>query len=95
MQTLVTPVTAFTINGSDGDFGRYVGSGFNEFLLSAELAGVGTSFRGTLTQTITVTGVPEPATWALLIAGFGLTGAALRRRSQGPVNLRRVRVRPL
>ena len=25
-------------------------------------------------------GVPEPANWALLIAGFGLTGATLRRR---------------
>lgn len=24
--------------------------------------------------------VPEPASWALLIAGFGLTGAAMRRR---------------
>ncbi len=27
-----------------------------------------------------LTAVPEPASWALLIAGFGLTGAALRRR---------------
>ncbi len=26
-------------------------------------------------------GVPEPASWALLIAGFGLTGAAMRRRA--------------
>ena len=25
-------------------------------------------------------GIPEPASWALLIAGFGLTGAAMRRR---------------
>ena len=27
-----------------------------------------------------VGGVPEPASWALLIAGFGFTGAAMRRR---------------
>lgn len=26
------------------------------------------------------TGVPEPMTWALMLAGFGLTGSALRRR---------------
>jgi hypothetical protein len=25
-------------------------------------------------------GVPEPATWAMMIAGFGLTGMAIRRR---------------
>ena len=24
--------------------------------------------------------VPEPASWAMLIAGFGLTGAMMRRR---------------
>jgi hypothetical protein len=28
----------------------------------------------------TITAVPEPATWALLISGFALTGVALRRR---------------
>jgi hypothetical protein len=28
-------------------------------------------------------GVPEPATWAMMIAGFGLAGAALRRRNGG------------
>lgn len=27
-----------------------------------------------------VTGVPEPASWAMLIGGFGMVGAALRRR---------------
>lgn len=29
-----------------------------------------------------VAGVPEPASWALLITGFGLAGAAVRRRRQ-------------
>jgi len=27
--------------------------------------------------------VPEPATWTLMIAGFGLVGATMRRRSPG------------
>ena len=31
-------------------------------------------------EVVQVAGVPEPQSWALLIAGFGLTGAALRRR---------------
>ncbi|GGE08224.1 lipoprotein [Polymorphobacter glacialis] len=30
---------------------------------------------------ITAAGVPEPASWAMLIAGFGLVGASMRRRT--------------
>jgi hypothetical protein len=30
--------------------------------------------------------VPEPASWAMLIAGFGLTGATLRRRRYAALN---------
>jgi len=39
--------------------------------------------------TLTVTGggaVPEPASWAMLITGFALIGAALRRRQALPFN---------
>lgn len=30
----------------------------------------------------TPTGVPEPMTWAMMIAGFGMIGAAMRRRAE-------------
>jgi hypothetical protein len=33
-----------------------------------------------------VGGVPEPASWAMLIAGFGLTGAAMRHRRGAATN---------
>lgn len=31
--------------------------------------------------------VPEPATWAMLIAGFGLVGTAMRRQRMAPVRV--------
>jgi hypothetical protein len=36
-----------------------------------------------LAPTPTVTAVPEPATWALMLTGFGLAGAAMRSRRRG------------
>ena len=30
-------------------------------------------------------GVPEPATWAMLVAGFGMIGAGMRKRTRTPV----------
>jgi PEP-CTERM motif len=53
----------------------YSGSGFN-FQYTAFIA-------SPFVQT--GPGVPEPATWSLLIGGFGLTGAALRRRRRAAV----------
>ena len=41
------------------------------------------TYRMTTGQIYTAFAVPEPATWALLICGFGLTGQALRRRRAG------------
>ncbi len=37
--------------------------------------------------TYSVTAVPESATWTLLIAGFGITGATLRRPRRSPTKI--------
>ena len=37
------------------------------------------------TFTLTQSAVPEPATWAMMITGFGLVGAAMRRRQRAVV----------
>jgi hypothetical protein len=40
----------------------------------------GREFLDNVSVTQVAGGVPEPATWALMIGGFGIAGAALRRR---------------
>jgi hypothetical protein len=40
------------------------------------------SYSGVITFAPNVAAVPEPGTWALMIAGFGGAGAVLRRRRQ-------------
>ena len=42
--------------------------------------GVGDESWSLQDVTVNTLGVPEPATWALMIGGFGMAGAALRRR---------------
>jgi hypothetical protein len=44
--------------------------------------GFSKSFEGTATLTSYMSDAPEPAVWALLIAGFGLAGGTLRRRAK-------------
>lgn len=38
----------------------------------------------TVTQIPFAESVPEPASWAMMIAGFGIAGAAMRTRRSGP-----------
>ena len=38
-----------------------------------------------VTQDAVTAGVPEPATWGLMLLGFGAAGAALRRRTARPL----------
>ena len=60
-------------------------AGFKQFLFATRVGG-DVSYGGQLGQgyridSITAnSAVPEPATWAMLITGFGLVGAAARRR---------------
>ena len=72
-----------SVYGSDGTtlLGQLTASG-----LSRGTSG-GVAVRGFAASfdTIGLTAVPEPASWAMMIAGFGLVGAAMRRRRETAV----------
>lgn len=50
------------------------------FLISGNCASGCPAGFGVRLDSVPVSGVPETATWAMLIAGFGLVGATMRRR---------------
>lgn len=53
-------------------------------LFSGDGISAGEDFAGVVTIS-NGAAVPEPATWALMISGFGLAGMALRRRRAATV----------
>lgn len=58
---------------SDGRFG-------NVWLIGAATSNPDSRPDGFRLRSITVTAVPEPGTWAMMLMGFGFVGAAIRRR---------------
>ena len=75
-----------------GGTGRFTGStgtilsrGRLSFAPNPGGPGVVGVFNGRVSGELNIPGaVPEPAAWAMMIAGFGLTGAAARKRSARP-----------
>lgn len=66
---------------------RYTGS-FTADAASTTLLFVNTAGgpnEGVFLDGVSVTAVPEPSTWAMLILGFGVIGTAVRRRKQTAV----------
>lgn len=63
-----------------------IGNGNNQFTVSGSgITNLGFTFNPGITaarqfRVEGVSAVPEPATWGLMIAGFGIAGASLRRR---------------
>ena len=54
----------------------FVNAGAHTIFVRGTLAGDIGSYGGTLN--VAVPGVPEPATWAMMILGFGMVGAGMR-----------------
>jgi hypothetical protein len=67
------------IDGLVGFYGIVSSSAVNKLTVSA---GAGCCVETYSLDNMTFGVVPEPATWAMLIAGFGLVGTAVRRRRE-------------
>lgn len=70
---------SFTL--ADGISYNFYYSGTQLFELNSVLAPGGFPDGDAPISSATLTAVPEPATWGMMILGFGVLGAAMRRRS--------------
>ena len=84
--TLGGTVTHSTGSNADLDWrvftGRFVATGPSTTISFANLTGG--QNEGVFLDAVSLAAVPEPATWALMILGFGAIGGALRRRRATP-----------
>jgi hypothetical protein len=78
--------TVFTFGGTDGDPNPEKLSGTTQLAagtFTLNINGTNTSGPGTLFGSVTAGAVPEPATWAMFLMGFGAVGYSMRGRKVG------------
>lgn len=67
---------------ADTVFGDASFTDYNGHTNTINAGGFNDASKWTVAAAGDVGGVPEPATWALMISGFGMAGSALRRRAK-------------
>ncbi|MBS0502935.1 MAG: PEPxxWA-CTERM sorting domain-containing protein [Proteobacteria bacterium] len=77
----ITGLTAFTITPNAPTFGFFIKNpGGAPQVTNLSYSANGKIFSSSQVAVQALAAVPEPASWALMIGGFGLAGAALRTR---------------
>lgn len=84
IDVLLNGVSIFNVTGNGGGGTGWVLQTVNFGAPTASVlsfAAIGTSDSlGGYLEDVRLTGVPEPATWAMMLGGFGFVGAMMRRR---------------
>ncbi len=75
------PVLAFNDPFSQYTY-TYTATGAGSLQAYIRARGAGSDNVGIVIDNVSLSAVPEPATWMMMIAGFGLIGAAMRRKRQ-------------
>ena len=85
--TLSDGITSSVLGNYTSAGGPWVSRSVSGFFLSGgtnytvSFVGLSAADNTAFIDDVAISSVPEPASWALMIAGFGLTGAAMRRRA--------------
>lgn len=74
---MIDTFDTLTFTTGSASFGNYT-LNYNPLLLRADAR---VPARGVLTANVVAAAVPETATWAMMLAGFGMIGFVTRRRS--------------